>query len=242
FVSAGTAGPFSTTAAGFAAIKDTLQPETSRTYEFGWRFRFDTLRGSLAAYHVDFDNRLLTVALGPGILGAPSGLQNVGGVKSEGIEAAGQWAFAENWSVFASYSYNHSTYQDDVRDGDGNLVAATSGKDTVDTPRNLFRAELSYDNGALYGSLGLSYTDKRFFTYLNDQSVPSYTLGELTLGYRFSGDTWLNGTEVQFNATNLADEQYVSTIGSNGFGNAGDAQTLLAGAPRQVFVTLRHHF
>jgi iron complex outermembrane receptor protein len=29
----------------------------------------------------------------------------------------------------------------------------------------------------------------------------------------------------------------VSTIGSNGFGNSGDNQTLLAGAPRQVFVT-----
>ena len=42
--------------------------------------------------------------------------------------------------------------------------------------------------------------------------------------------------------TNLFDEEFVGTIGSNGFGFAGDNQTLLAGAPRQVFVTLRKNF
>jgi iron complex outermembrane receptor protein len=34
----------------------------------------------------------------------------------------------------------------------------------------------------------------------------------------------------------------VSTIGSNGFGNSGDNQTLLAGAPQQFFVTLKAGF
>ena len=34
--------------------------------------------------------------------------------------------------------------------------------------------------------------------------------------------------EFQLNATNLTDNDYVSTIGSNGFGNSGDNQTLLA--------------
>lgn len=246
FVSAGTAGPFSTSADGFAAIKDTLKPETSRTWEAGWRFQFDTLRGSLAVYHVDFKNRLLSVSLGPGIVGAPSALQNVGGVQSEGLELAGQWQFAPNWSLFGSYSYNHSTYQDDVFDSatPPNLIAATDGKTTVDTPRNLFRANLSYDNGSLFGSLGLAYTDKRYFTYLNDQSVDSYTLLDLTAGYRFhdTGSALLDGTEVQLNVANLTDEDYISTIGSNGFGNSGDAQTVLAGSPREAFVTIRRHF
>jgi len=50
---------------------------------------------------------------------------------------------------------------------------------------------------------------------------------------------------VQLNATNLLDEQYVSTIGSNGFPNSdasGTNQTLLAGAPRQVFITIDARF
>jgi iron complex outermembrane receptor protein len=48
--------------------------------------------------------------------------------------------------------------------------------------------------------------------------------------------------ELQINATNLFDRTYVATIGSNGFGNSGDNQTLLAGAPRQVFATIKVGF
>ena len=66
------------------------------------------------------------------------------------------------------------------------------------------------------------------------------------IGYRFSGEqTWLDGTEIQANVSNLTDRKYVSTIGSNGFSNTdptGTSQTLLAGAPRQFFVTIRKAF
>jgi len=48
--------------------------------------------------------------------------------------------------------------------------------------------------------------------------------------------------ELQGNATNLFDKKYIATIGSNGFGNRGDNQTLLVGAPQQFFVTLKTKF
>lgn len=44
---------------------------------------------------------------------------------------------------------------------------------------------------------------------------------------------------MQVNATNLFDREYVSTIGTNGFANRSDNQTLLAGAPQQFFVMLK---
>jgi hypothetical protein len=43
----------------------------------------------------------------------------------------------------------------------------------------------------------------------------------------------------KLNVTNLFDKDYISTIGTNGFGNIGDNQTLLNGAPRQIFATLK---
>jgi len=52
----------------------------------------------------------------------------------------------------------------------------------------------------------------------------------------------LEGAEVQLNVTNLMDEEYVSTIGTNGFNAGADNQTLMVGSPRQVFVTLRKSF
>jgi iron complex outermembrane receptor protein len=243
FESSNTQGPFSATAAGFAALRDTLEPESSRTIEAGWRFRYDQLQGSVAVYNVDFSDRLLGVALGAPILGLGSGIQNVGSVQSRGFEAAAIWNFNADWSAFGSFSYNDSTYEDDVRDGTGALVAATGGKTVVNTPETLFRAELAYDDGALFGTVAAAHTGERYSSYLNDESVDGYTLVELTGGYRVV-DTggWLDGTEVQVNVTNLFDEDHISTVGSGGFQNTAGRQTFLPGAPRQVFVTLRRHF
>ncbi|HMP57248.1 MAG TPA: TonB-dependent receptor, partial [Novosphingobium sp.] len=72
------------------------------------------------------------------------------------------------------------------------------------------------------------------FTYTNDQSVPGRALVDATLGYRFG-----ERLELQLNAANLTDKRYISTIGSGGFGNAGDRQTLLVGAPQQFFATIK---
>ena len=243
FESSNTGGPFSASAAGFAALRNTLQPESSKTIEAGWRFRFDQLQGSLAVYNVEFEDRLLSVALGAPIQGLGNGIQNVGSVQSRGFEAAAVWSFNDDWSAFGSFSYNDSTYEDDVRNGVGALVAATAGKTVVNTPETLFRAELAYDDGALFGTLAAAYTGERFSSYLNDESVDGYTLVELTAGYRvIDTGSLLDGTEIQFNVTNLLDEDHISTVGSGGFSNGAGGQTFLPGAPRQAFVTLRRHF
>ena len=243
YESSNTGGPFSASAAGFAALRTTLEPESSKTLEAGWRFRFDQLQGSVAVYDVQFENRLLGVALGAPILGLGNGIQNVGSVQSRGFEAAAVWSFTDSWSAFGSFSYNDSSYEDDVRDGTGALVAATAGKSVINTPETLARAELAYDDGSLYATLAGAFTGERFSSYLNDESVGSYTLFEMTAGYRFidRGD-WLDGTEVQFNVTNLFDEDHISTVGSGGFQNGAGRQTFLPGAPRQAFVTLRRSF
>jgi len=243
FESSNTGGPFSASAAGFAALRTTLEPESSKTLEAGWRFRYDGLQGSVAVYDVQFENRLLGVALGAPILGLGNGIQNVGSVESRGFEAAAVWSLSDAWSAFGSFSYNDSTYENDVRDGTGALVAATAGKTVVNTPETLARAELAYDDGSLFATLAGAFTGERFSSYLNDESAGSYTLFELTAGYRFMDRSdWLNGTEVQFNVTNLLDEDYISTVGSGGFQNTAGRQTFLPGAPRQMFVTLRRHF
>jgi iron complex outermembrane receptor protein len=72
--------------------------------------------------------------------------------------------------------------------------------------------------------------------------VPSQTLADFTVGYRFSGPDWLNGLEIQANVSNLFDEEYISTINSNGFPLRGDSQTLLVGAPQTAYVTIRKTF
>lgn len=238
YASATTIGPFSSSQAGFDAIKPLLKPEQSDTYEAGLRFNTGGFHGVLAAYYVNFRNRLLTIPTSVGILGAANALQNVGSVRAQGIEASGEYRKG-SWSIYGSYSYNDNTYRDDVVTTTVPAVTiAIKGKDVVDSPRHLAHGEVAYDDGNRFIRFSANYMSRRYFTYTNDKWVNGRTLFDLSMGYRF-GEGDKHPIELQFNVTNLFDLRYVSTIGSNGFGNSGDNQTLLVGAPRQFFVTLR---
>ncbi len=225
-----------TTQAGFDAIKDTIKPETSDTYELGARYGSGNFSGLLGVYMVKFHDRLLSVSSGADIIGSPSVLQNVGSVRSVGIEAAGDWKFATNWSLFASYTYTDATYRDDVVDGKG-VVTLLKGKTVVDAPKHLIKGVLNYDDGNAYANFSLNYMSKRYFNYLNDRSVDGRLIADFTIGYRLQ-----ENLEFQFNVSNLFDEQYIGTINSAGTGNSGDRQTLLVGAPQQAFFTLKAGF
>ncbi|OYW50948.1 MAG: TonB-dependent receptor [Novosphingobium sp. 28-62-57] len=238
-----TGGPFSSTQAGFDAIKDTIKPERSDTYEAGVRYSTGIINASLAGYYVNFSDRLLVIPTSLGIVGATNALQNVGSVRALGIEAAVDVKLPGGFGAFASYSYNDSTYRDDVVIASTTppTIQPTKGKTVVDTPKHLLRGELSYDSDTFYGRVGVNYMSKRFFNYLNDRSVGARTLVDATIGYRLDiGQR--QPVELQINGVNLTNKRYVATIGSNGFGFSGDNQTLLAGAPRQVFATLKVGF
>lgn len=243
FVSAATAGPFSTNQTGFNAIRNTLKPESSKTVEGGARLRSGAFQGALAGYYVDFSNRLLAVQVGSAIQGNPSALQNVGSVRSWGLEASGLYTVLPGLTLRASYAYNDTSYRDDVVNGDGVLVAAIKGKTAVDSPHHIASGDISYDGDIFFARLGANYMSKRYYTYTNDMSVGERVLVDASLGARIpQGHGFLSGFAIEVSATNLFDKDYVSTVGSGGFGNSGDGQTLLPGAPQQFFVTLRRGF
>jgi iron complex outermembrane receptor protein len=243
FVSANTAGPFSTSAAGFAAIRDVLKPETSDTIELGWRFRGESVEGVLAAYRIKFKDRLLAIQQGPGIVGNPSVLANVGGVSTNGFEAAVNWRPMQHLAWFTSFAWNDSTFDQNYTTN-GNVILV-GGKTVPDAPEMMLKTELTYDNGMFFARADANYTDGRYYTFLNQGSVPSYTLFNASAGFRFADLAMFEELSVQAAVTNIADKFYISTVGSNGFVNAdpnGTAQTLLRGAPRQVFVSVKAKF
>jgi iron complex outermembrane receptor protein len=248
FASSGTSGPFSTTAAGFAAIRDVIEPETATNIEAGLRMRTERFEGVVAVYHVDFEDRLVGITQGPGIVGNPSVLANVGGVTTRGIETAFTWRPVENLSWFNSISYNDSEYDDDYVTTNGagvQTLVPVAGKQVVDTPKMLFKSELGYQSGPFFAHADVNYVDERYYTYLNQGSVDSYSVLNAGIGYRFTGLGFVDQLSLQADVTNLTDEEYFSTIDSNGFVNSdpnGTTQTLLLGAPRQYFISLKAQF
>ena len=248
FVGSGTSGPFGTTAAGFAAIRDSIEPETSTTFEAGWRLRGESYEGVLTAYHVDFKDRLVAIQQGQGIVGNPSVLANVGNVKTDGVEAAFTLKPMRSVTWFNSLAWNRSEYDDNYSTFNANgveTVVPVAGKTVADTPEFLLKSELSYDTEHFFARLDANFTDKRYYTYLNDASVDSYTLLNLGVGYRFLRTGLADEITAQVDVSNLTDQEYISTIGSNGFVNSDldrNEQTLLTGAPRQIFFAVKARF
>ncbi|WBO23402.1 TonB-dependent receptor [Sphingomonas abietis] len=250
YVSALTTGPFSTTQAGFDALKGNLKPETSKTYEGGARFHAGPLQASAVGYFIDFKNRLAAFANGSGIAGNPAILSNVGGVHAYGAELSVNYRLTHALSLFANYSYNHSKYQDNVVNSDGSLYAATKGKYVVDAPEHMIKGEVVYDDGAIFGRIGGNYMSKRYFSYENDLVAGGRFTADASIGYRFKGSGWMKELSIEANVTNLTDKKYISTVDDNNVqvradsspGGDFDNPNFMVGAPRQWFVTLKKGF
>jgi iron complex outermembrane receptor protein len=240
---AGVNGPFSASQSGFDAIRNTLRPETSTTFEGGLRYGNEAFQSSLTLYRVDFEDRLLTISQCAGIVGCPSVLANVGDVETSGAEAAIDWRLGGGFSLFGSLSWNSSEYASNYLDG--TTLVPTDGKTVVDTPEMLANVELRYAADALEARIGMKYTDERFITFVNDSRVPDYWVTDASVSYRFGDLGLAKDLKATLNVTNLFDEDYFASVGTNGF-VARDPQglnyTLVTGAPRQVFLTLEASF
>ena len=234
----GVTGPFSATQAAFDAFGSSLKPEESKTLEGGLRATGDGYEASIAVYTVKFDNRLLNIARCVGIAGCASSFANVGSASSRGVELTFVWSPLEHLRWFNTLSFNRSRYDADYLDG--TTLIPTDGKTVVDSPKQLFSSEIAWQDGPWDARIGAKYTGKRYITYLNDSSVPSYWLMDAAAGYEVGQVGPLENLHLSLNITNLADKKYFGTVGSNGF-VVSDPQgynwTVLTGAPRQVFFT-----
>ena len=240
---AGITGPLATTQLAYNTFGKKLRPEQSRTFEGGLRQVTDFYQASLAVYHVKFDNRLLVISQCSGIVGCPSAYANVGSVTSRGAELAVNVKLAPDLHWTNSLSYNRSRYDSNYMDG--TTIVPTRGKTVVDSPEQLIASQLVWTPGAWDVRLSAHYTGKRYYTYTNDSSVPSYWLFNLEASHDFGKVGMAEDVKVALNVTNLAGKRYFATVGSNGFvahDPNGLYQTLLAGSPRAAFLTATVRF
>jgi len=234
--------PFSQSQASFDAGEATLKPEQSQTYELGYRVHGDTFEASADAYYTRFSNRLLAVSPCPAVVTCSAILNNVGSVKSTGLDLALIWKPVTHVRWLNSLSYDNSKYQDDYLN---NGVVATKGKYVVGIPTWMFTSGLSYIAGPWSATLDGKYTGRRYITYINDSAVPSYWLLNAGVTYDVGAISVLKDLSLGLNVTNLADKRYFATTGTNGYvasDPAGYNQTLQAGAPRQVFFNINARF
>jgi iron complex outermembrane recepter protein len=196
------------------AVFPGVEPETTKSYDLGYRFQGDTVTASAALWYNEFDNRIVTS------FDADAGVnvdRNVGTVILQGVDAEIGWRATADLSFYASASYIESELQDDLAIGRtaGGVVTLlpTAGKALVETPDWTFSARAQYAIENFTFGLQGKYVGDRFSTDVNDEVSPAYTVVDADIAIDL--EPWGFGNSLlQFNAINLFDEGYLGNISS----------------------------
>jgi len=233
----------------FDLFKAEAKPETSVTVEAGLRGSrtFDGgvisgLDGQVSVYHVNFKDRLLTISPTPvisSIIGGNPVLANVGNVKTDGIDLSGTLHFGRRFSIYNALSYNRSQYDDNYLNGA--TTVPTSGKNVPGSPEWMDKFVATLNLGQTEVSLQGEYVGKRYATYTNDLSVPSYFLMNLAVGGKlpFLDGGWVKNARYRATVTNLADRMGSLNVV---VGAADKTYNTFPIPPRQGFLTVMADF
>jgi iron complex outermembrane recepter protein len=232
----------------FDFFKQNTKPETSWTYEGGLRtarsFNFGPItgfEGQVSYYHVDFKNRLLAISPTSTITAIVSGatiLQNVGSVKTDGVDIAGTLHFGPHFSIYNALSYNNSRYEDNYLSG--TTLVPTKGKKVPGSPDWLNKTVVSANYGMFDAQLIGDYLGKRYATFTDDLWVKSYFTMSAQIGANIPMDNrYIKKMRVSLNVTNLTNKKAESTLS---VGAASQTYNFFPLAPRQWFGTVSFGF
>lgn len=243
-------GPQSVSQAVWDAQGRYLKPETSKSYDVGYRYVGDALQVSVAAYDMKFENRLLQYNPCPTNQqqnpGCGNSFHNAGGVTSKGAELGVLWKAASFLNWYNSVSYSKSTYDEDLNWCTTTcVIKQTKGKQQVDTPKEMLASVLTFKQGGFSAMLQGKYTGRRFYTYTNDQGFGGYTTFDLGVSYKFAPTGFMKGAKASLNVTNLTNERHASNFDSSVFAPDDAAGSILvfhSSAPRQFFGTIGFEF
>ncbi|ADG12361.1 TonB-dependent receptor [Caulobacter segnis] len=220
----------------------TVQPETSNTFEGGYRYQTSQWLVSVSAWNTKFENRIVSSYdqdLGINID------RNVGEVKQWGVDASAGFNPTDYLTAYFSVSYNDSELQDNIAIS-STTFAATKGKEIVETPHWTFsnRMEVEPVEGLTLG-VQTKYVSSRWATDVNDLKVGSYVLTDLDAKYSLKGMGFENSF-IQANVSNLFDKKYYGNLGTQTSATPGapgyGRPFANIGSPRTFTLTLRAGF
>ncbi len=227
----------------FAAIKDSviekgpssvganLDGETADNFDFGLRYGNDWLRANVTAYYIKFNNRIVSIPIGDSVNGIDfinqnqNVFDNVGGVKSKGLEASLSADVTDNWNIYSSLTINDSVYTQTV----SNVVKDNK---VALSPEFLMVGTLSYDNDGMRGGVSAKHVGKRWGNFDNTDRLPSYTVVDMWVGYSMEM-AGIKNIDLSLNVNNLTDKRYLGGGTPGGY---------FIGTGRQVMATVTVDF
>jgi iron complex outermembrane receptor protein len=215
-----------------------LEPEKTDSYDLGLRYTSSLIQAQVAAWKIDYKNRIIsttTILEGGGTISTD---RNVGSVKSKGIDASLGIRPDRHFSLYSFASYTKAELQNDATNTlTGEVIVPTAGKFVVETPKWQYGGRAQFDLEPVSVGIQAKHTGSRWVTDINDLKAAGYTLVDLDarLDLSFAG---LDRTFFQLNVSNLLKERYFSNLStaSNAFPyQVGTATPVSAGSPRLTF-------
>ena len=193
-------------------------PERSKNMELGIRTNQGQLYASLAAFYTKFDNRIqsITSLIPGGGLATETFFQNVGRVRSYGVEFAGTYkpSFLNGLAYGnLNVTYNNAKFKDDVPAATPILIA---DKYIPDSAKWIVSGGVTVEPASwLVANISGKYTSKRWSTFTNSpgSSVPGFTVfsAYVDIGDGISFGP-VKGIKVRANVDNLFDKDTLSYI------------------------------
>ena len=196
---------------GSGGFNESLDAQTSTSYEVGVKQSRGPFYYEIAAFHIDLEDELVPFELAafPG----RTFFVNAGRSSRDGIEAALRWQGDSGLRAELSYTWSDFTF-DEFVDDSGNDFA---GNTLPGLPRQFAHARLSYDiENGFYGSFEVNYSGQLYANNANSVEVSSYIVSNLRIAYRGQSGRWR--LEPFLGINNIFDESYNSNIRSNAFG------------------------
>ena len=211
---------------GVSSAGNPYNPTTAQQYEIGVKYQpvgYDALF-TAAAYDLTQQNVLS--------VNGPTRSQ-IGEVRSRGIELEGKFSLSKELDVIASYTRSETEVTQ-------TNIPSQLGKTPVNIPGQTAALWAFYTlrSGAFEGvglGGGVRYVGETPGDQANSFFVPQYTVYDAAATYDLGRlANALRGTQLQINATNLFDKEYVS--------QCTNANTCLYGNGRTVITTLRYRW
>ncbi|MEO7457210.1 MAG: TonB-dependent receptor [Gemmatimonadaceae bacterium] len=199
-----------------------LDPETSRSYEGGLKFRM--LDGRLdveaSAFRMDFEN-LVTATV---VNNVPA-LANSGTTRFQGVEVGADASLGYDVHARGTYSFHDGKFVDFVQEFDG-VNTQLGGKRFEMSARQLASAGLTYaPERGLVLTASMNYSGDRYLNKRNSALAAAFTTIDAGVGYR------MNAWEVRVDGRNLGDRR--DAVSESEFGDAQyylmPARTIRAG-------------
>ncbi|MEG3088988.1 TonB-dependent receptor [Sphingomonas sp. PB4P5] len=211
-----------------------VEPEKTDSYDLGLRYSSSLIQAQVAAWKIDYQNRIIsttTLLEGGQTLSVD---RNVGDVRSKGIDASLGIRPNRHFSLYSFVSYTDAKLQADaVNPATGAVILPTAGKFVVETPEWQYGGRAQIDFSPVSVGIQAKRTGSRWVTDVNDLKAAGYTLVDLDARFDL-GFAGLDRTFFQLNVSNLLKERYFSNLSTAG--NAFPIGTSTStGAPRFTF-------